>query len=119
MLDVDGYVAEGSAENIFIVSRGKLYTPDLTACLDGITRRTVVELAAEMGLACIEKRITRRRGVCGRRSFLYRHCRRSSRPSVSSTAASSAPASAADHHADPGAVSGAGCDGKRSSTRSG
>ncbi len=59
MLDVDGYVAEGSAENIFIVSGGKLYTPDLTSALDGITRRTVIEIAAEMGIACVEKRITR------------------------------------------------------------
>jgi branched-chain amino acid aminotransferase len=59
MLDVEGYVAEGSAENIFIVRDGQLYTPDLTSALDGITRRTVVTLAAEMGIACTEKRITR------------------------------------------------------------
>lgn len=59
MLDVDGFVAEGSAENIFIVAGGKLYTPDLTSALDGITRRTVMQLADEMGLRCVEKRITR------------------------------------------------------------
>ncbi|HXG29916.1 MAG TPA: branched-chain amino acid transaminase [Nevskiales bacterium] len=59
MLDVEGYVAEGSAENIFIVRDGRLYTPDLTSALDGITRRTVMELAAEMGIPCTEKRITR------------------------------------------------------------
>ena len=59
MLDVEGYVAEGSAENIFTVAGGRLYTPDLTSALDGITRRTVMELAAEMGIACTEKRITR------------------------------------------------------------
>lgn len=59
MLDVDGYVAEGSAENIFIVSDGKLFTPDLTSALDGITRRTVIQLAGEMGISCVEKRITR------------------------------------------------------------
>lgn len=59
MLDVDGYAAEGSAENLFVVNNGKLYTPDLTSALDGITRRTVMELAAEMGLECREKRITR------------------------------------------------------------
>lgn len=59
LLDVDGYVAEGSGENIFLVRDGRLYTPDLTSALDGITRATVVELASEMGLQLIEKRITR------------------------------------------------------------
>ena len=38
---------------------GVLYTPDLTSCLDGITRRTVIQLAAEQGLEVVEKRITR------------------------------------------------------------
>lgn len=59
LLDVDGYVAEGSGENIFIVRNGKLYTPDLTAALEGITRDTVIQLAHEQGLEVIEKRITR------------------------------------------------------------
>ena len=60
MLDVDGYVAEGSGENIFVLSKGVLYTPDLGCVLDGITRRTIIELArAELGLEVIEKRITR------------------------------------------------------------
>lgn len=59
LLDVDGFVAEGSGENIFIVRHGKLYTPDLTSALEGITRDTVVQLATEMGLPIIEKRITR------------------------------------------------------------
>ncbi|BCL75972.1 branched chain amino acid aminotransferase [Jeongeupia sp. HS-3] len=59
LLDVDGYVAEGSGENVFVVRKGKLYTPDLTSCLDGITRNTVFEIATEMGLQVIEKRITR------------------------------------------------------------
>lgn len=59
MLDVDGFAAEGSAENLFVVSGGKLYTPELTSALDGITRRTVMALAAEMGIECYEKRITR------------------------------------------------------------
>jgi branched-chain amino acid aminotransferase len=58
-LDVDGFVAEGSGENIFIVRNGKLYTPDLTSALEGITRDTIVQLAAEIGLNVIEKRITR------------------------------------------------------------
>jgi hypothetical protein len=38
LLDVDGYVSEGSGENFFLVNNGKLYTPDLSSCLDGITR---------------------------------------------------------------------------------
>jgi branched-chain amino acid aminotransferase len=59
LLDVDGFVAEGSGENIFIVRNGKLYTPDLTSALEGITRDTIISLADEMNLDVIEKRITR------------------------------------------------------------
>ncbi len=59
LLDVDGFVAEGSGENIFIVRGGKLYTPDLTSALEGITRDTLLQLAAELGVPVIEKRITR------------------------------------------------------------
>src|SRR3990167_8389311 len=59
LLDTEGYVAEGSGENVFIVYKGKIYTPELTACLDGITRSTVVTLAQELGYEVIEKRITR------------------------------------------------------------
>jgi branched-chain amino acid aminotransferase len=59
LLDVDGFVAEGSGENIFIVRNGKLYTPDLTSALEGITRDTIIQLAGELGIPVIEKRITR------------------------------------------------------------
>jgi branched-chain amino acid aminotransferase len=59
LLDVEGYVAEGSGENIFIVRNGKLYTPDLTSALEGITRDTILTLAQEAGIEVIEKRITR------------------------------------------------------------
>ncbi len=59
LLDVDGFVAEGSGENIFIVKGGVLYTPDLTSALAGITRATVVTLAIDLGLQVVEKRITR------------------------------------------------------------
>jgi branched-chain amino acid aminotransferase len=59
LLDVDGFVAEGSGENIFIVRDGVLYTPDLTSALEGITRDTIVQLAQEEGLQVREKRITR------------------------------------------------------------
>lgn len=59
LLDVDGFVAEGSGENVFIIRKGKLYTPDLTSALEGITRDTIVQLAGELGIEVIEKRITR------------------------------------------------------------
>lgn len=59
LLDAQGYVAEGSGENIFLVNDGKLYTPALDVALDGITRRSVITIAEEMGLSIIEKRITR------------------------------------------------------------
>ena len=59
LLDAEGYVAEGSGENIFIVRDGTLYTPDLTSALEGVTRDTIVTLAGELGIPLVEKRITR------------------------------------------------------------
>jgi len=59
LLDTEGCVAEGSGENIFIVNNNVLYTPDLTSALDGITRRTIITLAEELGLKVREKRISR------------------------------------------------------------
>lgn len=59
MLDTNGFVSEGSGENLFIVRDGVLYTPDLTSALDGITRRTIMTYAEEMGIECREKLITR------------------------------------------------------------
>ncbi|MBW9264672.1 MAG: branched-chain amino acid transaminase [Candidatus Thiodiazotropha sp. (ex. Lucinisca nassula)] len=59
LLDAEGYVMEGSGENIFIVRDGVIYTPDLTSALDGITRKSVIELAEQRGYKVIEKRITR------------------------------------------------------------
>jgi branched-chain amino acid aminotransferase len=59
LLDNEGYVAEGSGENIFIIRDGKIYTPELTSCLDGITRNTIFHFAKELGLEIEEKRITR------------------------------------------------------------
>jgi len=58
-LDVDGFVAEGSGENFFMVRDGVIYTPELTSALDGITRATVMQLAKEEGFEVREKRITR------------------------------------------------------------
>lgn len=59
LLDVDGFVAEGSGENFFMVYNGVIYTPELTSALDGITRDTVIRLAKEEGYEVREKRITR------------------------------------------------------------
>ncbi len=59
LLDSEGYVAEGSGENIFIVRNGVLYTPDLTSALEGVTRDTIMVLAREEGFEVREKRITR------------------------------------------------------------
>jgi branched-chain amino acid aminotransferase len=59
LLDPEGFVAEGSGENIFIIRDGIVYTPELTSALDGITRDTVIHFIDELGLKLIEKRITR------------------------------------------------------------
>ena len=59
LLDTEGYVAEGSGENIFLVRDGILYTPTLTAALDGITRATIMQIANEQGIEVREKQITR------------------------------------------------------------
>jgi len=59
LLDKEGYVSEGSGENFFMVRDGVLYTPALTSALDGITRKTIMQLANEMGYAVIERNITR------------------------------------------------------------
>jgi branched-chain amino acid aminotransferase len=59
LLDVDGYVSEGSGENFFIVKDGVIYTPFLKCALDGITRKTIIQLANEAGYQVIEKDIPR------------------------------------------------------------
>ena len=59
LLDNEGYVTEGSGENIFIIRDGVLYTPDLTSALEGITRDTIMKFSTEIGLEVREKRITR------------------------------------------------------------
>lgn len=59
LLDAQGYVAEGSGENIFVVKDGVIYTPMLTSCLNGITRNTIFTLAAELGYEVREKLLTR------------------------------------------------------------
>jgi branched-chain amino acid aminotransferase len=59
LLDAEGYVAEGSGENFFLIRDGVMYTPELTSALEGITRDTVITLANDIGLEVVEKRITR------------------------------------------------------------
>lgn len=59
LLDCEGYVTEGSGENIFLVRNGIIYTPDLTSALEGITRATIIALAGDLGHTVVEKRITR------------------------------------------------------------
>lgn len=58
MLDTDGFIAEGSGENFFLVKEGILFSPDLDSCLDGITRRTILELAEQLDLDYEIKKIT-------------------------------------------------------------
>ena len=59
MLDNEGYVAEGSGENFFMVRDGVIYTPDLTSCLEGITRDAIFKIAHDEGYEVRERRITR------------------------------------------------------------
>ena len=59
-LDTDGFVSEGSGENIFMIKNGKLVTPPLSSSiLDGITRDSVMKIAEDLNIDCIERRITR------------------------------------------------------------
>jgi branched-chain amino acid aminotransferase len=59
LLDTDGFVAEGAGENIFVVKDGRLYTPQLTTALDGITWRSVQQICADLGLSVEKTRLTR------------------------------------------------------------
>jgi len=59
LLDTDGFVAEGSGENIFIIKGGKLYTPELTSALDGITWRSIQLICADLGIEVEKCRLTR------------------------------------------------------------
>jgi len=59
LLDVEGYVAEGAGENLFLIKNGKLYEPELTSALVGITRDSVIQLAGDLGLQVEARRITR------------------------------------------------------------
>tara|TARA_B110000014_G_C20126662_1_gene600928 strand:+ start:7934 stop:8851 length:918 start_codon:yes stop_codon:yes gene_type:complete len=57
MLDLEGYIAEGSGENFFVVKNKELHTPDLDACLDGITRKSIIDLAKQKGINTVVRKI--------------------------------------------------------------
>ena len=60
LMDPQGYVCQGSGENLFLVKNGELHTPDLAGgALDGITRRTIIQFAEDLGIKVVERRITR------------------------------------------------------------
>jgi branched-chain amino acid aminotransferase len=59
LLDVDGFVAEGAGENLFVIKNGRILEPELTSALIGITRETVIQLADDLGYKVEARRITR------------------------------------------------------------
>jgi len=60
LLDASGFVSEGAGENLFVIKKGVVYTPDLSAgALNGITRDTIFAICQDLGLKLVEKRITR------------------------------------------------------------
>ncbi len=69
MLDTNGLASEGSTHNLFIVRNGRLLTPTTANVLNGITRDTVLEIAKERGIACIETTITRDEVYCADEAF--------------------------------------------------
>ena len=59
LLDVDGFVAEGAGENLFVIKDGQIYEPEIASALVGITRASVIQLAKELGFEVKAKRLTR------------------------------------------------------------
>ncbi len=59
LLDVDGFVAEGAGENLFIVKDGVIYEPEIASALTGITRNTIHRLAKDLDLSLVTRRLTR------------------------------------------------------------
>lgn len=59
LLDVDGFVAEGAGENLFVIKDNKIYEPEIASALVGITRASVIDIAAELGYQVVSKRLTR------------------------------------------------------------
>lgn len=69
LLDTEGYVAEGSSANLFLVRAGELLQPEITSALDGITRRSVMRLASDSGLSVRSQRLTRDELYCADEVF--------------------------------------------------
>ena len=69
LLDAQGLVAEGAGENLFIVRRRIIYTPELTSVLEGITRETIITLAHDLGYEVRERSITRDAVYCADEAF--------------------------------------------------
>ena len=80
MLDPQGYVAECTGENIFVVRHGKIFTPPTTTILEGITRDSLITIARDLGFEVSEQMISRDQLVHRRRSVCLRHGRRVHRP---------------------------------------
>ena len=58
LLDKNGYISEGSGENIFIIKDSVIYTPNINFCLNGLTRQSVIQIAKDLGFSVIEKDLT-------------------------------------------------------------
>ncbi len=69
LLDTDGYVSEGSGENIFIYRKGVLKTTPLTSVLEGITRDSILQIAKDFGIEVVEERFTRDELYCADEVF--------------------------------------------------
>ena len=95
MLDMRGFVAETNATHVFIVERGRVRTPRLVACPEGITRATVLELCRAHGIAARGVRPDADRGLSRRRDVLHRHDGRTGGGDAGRRAARSATASPA------------------------
>jgi branched-chain amino acid aminotransferase len=59
LLDVDGFVAEGAGENVFVVKDGVIHEPEIASALMGITRASIIAIAKDLGLQVVSKRMTR------------------------------------------------------------
>ena len=58
LMDKDGFISEGSGENIFMLKGNKIFTPTTNHCLNGITRQSVITIASDEGFEVIEKNLT-------------------------------------------------------------
>ena len=73
-LDTEGYVAEGSGENVFVVKNGKIITTPMTSILRGITRDSIMTLARDLGYEVIEQRFTKDDFYLADEAFFVKRC---------------------------------------------